>query len=160
MWTLVAAEGEWIGAELPLEPGWRDRFVEVLDAPETTWFVAEADGVVIGGVYVQAMQGIAHLGMAIVDGHRGAGLGRALLDAAIAWAREQNCHKVGLEVWPHNLRARRLYQRAGFVDEGVLRRHYRRRNGELWDAVVMGLVLDVDSPGRPASTADHALKQG
>ena len=46
MWTSVAAEGEWIGAELPLEPGWRDRFVEVLDAPETTWFVAEADGVV------------------------------------------------------------------------------------------------------------------
>jgi len=29
----------------------------------------------------------------------------------------------------------------GFQREGLLRRHYRRRNGELWDTVVMGLPL-------------------
>jgi len=28
-----------------------------------------------------------------------------------------------------------------------MRRHYRRRSGELWDAVIMGLVLDETSPG-------------
>jgi RimJ/RimL family protein N-acetyltransferase len=44
-------------------------------------------------------------------------------------------------VWPHNDRAIALYEKLGFVEEGRLRRHYRRRNGELWDAVVMGLVL-------------------
>jgi RimJ/RimL family protein N-acetyltransferase len=54
-----------------------------------------------------------------------------------------------LEVWPHNARARRLYQSAGFAEEGHLKRHYRRRNGALWDAVVMALILDNDSPGRP-----------
>jgi hypothetical protein len=35
------------------------------------------------------------------------------------------------------------------VEEGRLRRHYRRRNGELWDAVVMGLVFDTTTPGSP-----------
>src|SRR5438132_10638636 len=30
----------------------------------------------------------------------------------------------------------------GFEEEGLLRRQYRRRNGELWDALVMGLLLD------------------
>jgi putative acetyltransferase len=50
-------------------------------------------------------------------------------------------------VWPHNHPARQLYERFGFVEEGRLRRHYRRQNGELWDAIVMGLVLDDSSPG-------------
>jgi len=47
------------------------------------------------------------------------------------------------------VRARRLYERAGFLDEGYLTRHYRRRSGALWDAVVMSLILDEHSPGRP-----------
>ena len=32
-----------------------------------------------------------------------------------------------------------LYERFGFERGGCLRRHYRRRSGELWDAVMMGL---------------------
>jgi RimJ/RimL family protein N-acetyltransferase len=87
--------------------------------------------------------------MAIVEGHRGVGLGRSLLDAAVGWARDRKCHKVALEVWPHNTRARRLYESAGFADEGYLTRHYRRKNAALWDVVVMGLILDQESPGRP-----------
>jgi RimJ/RimL family protein N-acetyltransferase len=35
----------------------------------------------------------------------------------------------------------------GFVEEGYLRRHYRRRNGQLCDAVMMALVLDETSSG-------------
>lgn len=66
----------------------------------------------------------------------------APIDRAIAWARGQGAHKVALQVWPHNEPARRLYERSGFVVEGRLRRHYRRRDGSLWDAVVMGLLLD------------------
>jgi RimJ/RimL family protein N-acetyltransferase len=107
------------------------------------------EGQVVGGVFVVDERGVAHLGMAILDGHRGVGLGRRLLTAAVDWARNRACHKVTLEVWPHNARARRLYKSAGFAEEGHLKRHYRRRNGTLWDAVVMGLILDNDSPGRP-----------
>jgi hypothetical protein len=38
----------------------------------------------------------------------------------------------------------------GFVIEGRLVRHYRRRQTrELWDSVIMSLVLDHTSPGSP-----------
>mgnify|MGYP000948480023 FL=1 len=43
--------------------------------------------------------------------------------------------------------ALRLYEGMGFVQEGYLRRHYPRKTGELWDAVVMGLVLNEETPG-------------
>ncbi len=63
-------------------------------------------------------------------------------------------HKVSLQVWPHNGAARRLYRRLGFEEEGRIRRHYRRRNGQLWDAIIMGMVLDHESPGSPHEDAD------
>jgi RimJ/RimL family protein N-acetyltransferase len=84
-------------------------------------------------------------------GWRGRGEGGALVDAAIQGARELGAHKLALQAWPHNDVALRLYLRHGFVQEGVLRRHYRRHNGELWDAVLMGLVLDETSPGSSLS---------
>jgi ribosomal protein S18 acetylase RimI-like enzyme len=149
LWAAVAAEGEWIGAELPLRSDWGDRFRDAIDAPEMAWFVVEVEGDIVGGLFVRHERGIAHLGMAVLEGRRGVGIGRLLLNAALDWARARGCHKVTLEVWPHNARARRLYESAGFIDEGYLTRHYRRKSGALWDAVAMGLVLDTDSPGRP-----------
>ncbi len=149
VWSAVAAEGEWIGTEMPLDPRWGDRFLAALAREESAWFVADRGEQVVGGVFVDAAHGVAHIGMAIVEGHRGVGLGRSLLDAAVSWARDRGCHKVALEVWPHNTRARKLYEHAGFGDEGYLRRQYRRKNGALWDTVIMGLILDEDSSGRP-----------
>ena len=59
----------------------------------------------------------------------------------ITRARARRAHKIYLHVWPHNKLARRFYEKFGFQEEGYLRKHYRRRNGELWDAVAMGLLL-------------------
>ena len=78
---------------------------------------------------------------------RGRGVGNALLAAAVDWARAAGAHKVSLQMWPHNEAARRLYEKFGFEEEGYLRRHYRRRSGEIWDAVVMGLLLDASPSG-------------
>jgi ribosomal protein S18 acetylase RimI-like enzyme len=81
---------------------------------------------------------VADVGMLIIEGWRGRGIGRALLDAAIDWAATAGAHKMALETWPHNDAAIQLYRRAGFVEEGRKVRHYRRQNGELWDSVLMG----------------------
>jgi ribosomal protein S18 acetylase RimI-like enzyme len=69
-------------------------------------------------------------------------VGTALLAEAVRRARAAGAHKIALQVWPHNAAAIALYERFGFQREGYLRRHYRRRSGELWDAVVMGLPLE------------------
>ncbi len=90
---------------------------------------------------------VASLGMVVDAAWRGRGVGGALVEAAVDWSRRRDAHKLTLQVWPHNSVARRLYRRHGFVEEGLLHRHYRRRNGQLWDAVVMGLVLDDTSSG-------------
>jgi putative acetyltransferase len=143
----VAAEGEWIGAEVPFDrPERIERYAGLLDAAGPTIFVADAGSPggknVVGEITVSvAPFGVADISMMLAGKWRGLGLGKALLDIAIAWARETGAHKMWLEVWPHNTAAISLYRRAGFIEEGRKRRHYRRRNGDLWDALLMGLQL-------------------
>ena len=141
----VAAERRWIGTEPPIDrderrPRWE---AQLNDESTGVSFMAEVDGRMIGclGLHLEPY-GVADLGMFIADDWRGRGVGSALMEAAIAWAKSSPAHKIALSLWPHNEAARALYDKFGFVEEGVLRRHYRRQNGELWDAVVMGLLLD------------------
>jgi ribosomal protein S18 acetylase RimI-like enzyme len=142
----VAGEGLWIGRELPLT---RDElaFFAQVERTDAAVFVVESEGRIVGSLSVDVHGGIAQFGMWVDADHRGHGVGRMLLDACLAWSREQGAHKVSLEVWPHNARAIRLYRSMGFEIEGRKRRQYRRRNGALWDALLMGRVLDDSSPG-------------
>lgn len=147
LWS-VGAEGRWIGTEVPFDRGARRaRLADMLARDDATSFVADAGGSageakVVGNIGVSlASYGVADIGMALLDGWRGQGLGTALLEAGTAWARTAGAHKVALEVWPDNAAALALYRRSGFVEEGRKRRHYRRANGELWDAILMGRHL-------------------
>lgn len=56
--------------------------------------------------------------MWVVPEHRGSGVGRALLDEAVGFARPRNQNGVFLSVTDGNDPARRLYERYGFVDTG------------------------------------------
>ena len=141
----VAAEGRWIGSEAPIDRAARGESMRSsLGDPSTfAGFVADAEGTVVGSIGLSlAPYGVVDLGMAMLDGYRGCGIGTRLLDLGVGWARQVGAHKMALQVWPHNERAIGLYKKAGFTEEGRLVQHYRRRNGELWDAVVMGLLLD------------------
>ncbi len=105
--------------------------------------MADEDGRIVGELGIElSSYGVAEFGMMVDAAARGRGAGSALLSAGIDWAREHGAHKVALQVWPHNAPAIALYEKYGFQKEGLLRRHYRRRNGEQWDAVAMGLLLD------------------
>jgi len=144
LFAAVAEEGRWIAAEGPVDrERRRRRFAEDLQRDNTVMLVADAGGQLVGQLgLVLANYGVADLGMLVADGWRRRGVGSALLRAGIDWARQAGAHKIALQVWPHNRAAIALYERFGFQHEGLLRRHYRRRSGELWDAIVMGLPLD------------------
>jgi RimJ/RimL family protein N-acetyltransferase len=139
----VAAEGRWIAAEPPVDRDRRRRRLgEALEDEHAAVLVAEVGGRVVGELGIElARYGVADLGMLVASGWRGRGIGSALLRSGIEWARQAGAHKIALQVWPHNAAAIALYEKFGFQREGLLRRHYRRRNGELWDAIIMGLPL-------------------
>lgn len=149
LFVAVVDEGRWLGTEGPVDRDAQyERFMLEASSDDAVSLVAVVDDEIVGHARVElAPYKVAALGMMVKAQWRGRGVGGALVRSAIDAARDLGAHKVALQVWPHNTAARRLYLRYGFVEEGVLRRHYPRRNGELWDAVIMGLVLDETSPG-------------
>ncbi|HET6600845.1 MAG TPA: GNAT family N-acetyltransferase [Gaiella sp.] len=94
---------------------------------------------------------VADLGMMVAASHRRRGIGRKLLDEAVAWARGANVEKLELHVFPWNEPALRLYEDFGFEREGLRRRHYVR-NGVAVDALLMAYHL----PSAPESLPSRA----
>ena len=83
-------------------------------------FAAEVDGTPVGLAWVK-MEG-AHASVYqvwVAPEARGRGVGAALLDAAINWARARNAKEVRLDVTSGDGAAARLYRRMGFVDTGA-----------------------------------------
>jgi len=56
----------------------------------------------------------------IEEPYRGQGLGRALLDDAIAWCVETGIDEVCLGVAPRSMRSRRFYEQYGFEEASIL----------------------------------------
>jgi RimJ/RimL family protein N-acetyltransferase len=140
----VAAERRHILTEPPIDrEDRRQRFLEGLQSDDAQLFVAEVGGEIVGDLAVfRRGAGPATIGMAVAAAWRGRGVGTALMQACVKWACEAGVHKLSLEVFPWNEPAIALYRKFGFVEEGRLRKQYRRQDGELWDVVVMGLVLE------------------
>jgi RimJ/RimL family protein N-acetyltransferase len=141
----VAEERRWIASEPPIpRERWREQTLKALDEPLSLVLVAlDSDRRVIGELSAFGRQSRAtDIGMSVAREWRGKGVGTALMQACVDWARERGIHKLALQVWPHNEAALRLYEKFGFQREGLLRRHYRRQSGEEWDVVAMGLLLE------------------
>ena len=81
------------------------------------------------------------LGIGIENGHRGRGLGRRLMQAAIDFARaEPGLEWVDLSVFAHNTGARALYRNLGFAELGQVEDKFRIRDDSITD-VIMALDL-------------------
>jgi RimJ/RimL family protein N-acetyltransferase len=141
----VAAEPEgWLATS----NGWRSATDErrylraVRRYPHAAVLVAEAeDGRVVGRLSIArdqhpASRHVADLGLMVEAAHRRRGIGRALLEAGVEWARSAGVTKLELHVFPWNEAAIALYEDFGFVREGLRRKHYRRGD-EFVDAILM-----------------------
>jgi RimJ/RimL family protein N-acetyltransferase len=114
--------------------------------PDAAVYVAEEDGVVVGRLSVardphQASRHVADLGLMVAASHRRRGIGRALLEQAVDWARETGVRKLELHVFPWNEPAIQLYERFGYERVGLRRDHYRRAD-EYVDAILMAYHVD------------------
>jgi RimJ/RimL family protein N-acetyltransferase len=139
LFAAVAGERIGIASEPPIDLEERTaRFA----ASIAESIVAVVGGQIVGMIHVEVSRhGFGEFGMLVDREWRGRGVGSALLQAAIDWARGQGLHKLCLEVFAHNAAGIALYRKHGFVEEGRRVKQYRRASGELWDSIVMGLPL-------------------
>ena len=137
-WILAAASWRSVGDE-------RRYLRTVQQHRDAAVYVAEDDGRIVGRLSLArdphpASRHVADLGLMVAASHRRRGVGTALLEQAVAWARRSGVRKLELHVFPWNEPALRLYESFGFEREGYRRAHYER-DGELVDAVLMAYLV-------------------
>jgi ribosomal protein S18 acetylase RimI-like enzyme len=84
---------------------------------------------------------VGRLEVMVASRARGAGVGRALVEAAIAACGGVGVRRLSLAVYAHNTRARALYAALGFVEEGQRVGEYRMPDGAFVDDVLMARVV-------------------
>ncbi|HEX9996332.1 MAG TPA: GNAT family N-acetyltransferase [Abditibacterium sp.] len=116
------------------------------DSADHAFFVALVDNAIVGSLGVHspprlALRHSANLGMSVRGNWRNQGIGSALLQRSIEWARMRQVARLSLTVYARNRDAIRFYERFGFEIEG----HHPRmfcKNGEYLEGLTMGLLLD------------------
>jgi diamine N-acetyltransferase len=77
----------------------------------------------------------------------GRGLGRRLLEAILKKAFDEfSAHRIWLDVFTENSRARHVYRSVGFVEEGVLRECVK--HGDTYRSLVLMSMLESEYQGR------------
>jgi RimJ/RimL family protein N-acetyltransferase len=114
--------------------------------PNVAVFVAEAPDGVVGRLSIARDRGpysshVAELGLMVAANSRRRGIGTALMEDAVKWARGSGITKLELTVFPHNEPAISLYRKLGFREEGLLRRRYFIQDRYV-DAMLMARDLD------------------
>ncbi|WKA46915.1 GNAT family N-acetyltransferase [Geobacillus zalihae] len=116
---------------------------KMADDPGKLALLAEHDGEMIGFLDFhngnkRRTKHQGSFGMSVKNGFRGQGIGAALLAALLDWAKENPLiEKVCLEVVADNTNAIRLYQKFGFVEEGVKKKAAKIDDGTYWDLILM-----------------------
>ncbi len=135
----IAREGRWIATEWPFDVRARARTMRdgLLRRWCVGWVAVEERDVIADLTIFDVDAPEPELGMLVAAPYRRRGIGRALLDEAIAWAHANGKTALTLRVFPDNDAARTLYFAAGFVDKVVQRAAIARRDGVALDAILM-----------------------
>jgi diamine N-acetyltransferase len=152
--TLRNARGE----DIPFMAGLELRFSELgfvgtddlpthqqgLTDPDWLYWIIEEQGAPAGHVILRGLKS-AHRSVElkrIVISEPGRGLGRIVLEAVLDKVfHEFKAHRLWLDVFEDNGRARHVYRSAGFVEEGVLR-ECLNQGGRFRSLVVMSVLED------------------
>ena len=146
--AIAAVPGQLVSlpAEL-LDERFAQKIASLAVADNGRYLVAEAGGQLVGHAMLDplplaAVRHVVHLTIAVHPGWQGRGVGRALLEALVSWAREAPAvGKIELHVRASNTKAQALYRTLGFEEVGRWRRRIKVGPDEYLDDVAMDLLV-------------------
>lgn len=100
-----------------------DRLSEIFNVPRGTYFIAEQDGGVIGGAGIYPTDGLGEttcelVKMYLLPTARGKGIGKALMNKCIDFAKTNGYKQIYLETMPELSNAITLYEKFDFKTLG------------------------------------------
>lgn len=113
------------------------------------YIVAEREVIVVGHAFLDPMMMAANshvfqLTIVVHPQYTGGGIGRALLQDLLSWARrDSRVHKIELIVRITNARAIHLYRCLGFIEEGRFHKRVRLPDGDFLDDLAMAWFPEV-----------------
>jgi [ribosomal protein S18]-alanine N-acetyltransferase len=130
--------GEYAFYDADADPGFRAELLDPVKRGDEYWSARGPDGVLEGFVQLSpATGGAGEIGVGLRPDLTGRGLGGAFVAASIELARALGAGRITLAVAAFNLRAIRVYERAGFAETG---RHVRHLAGRDWEFLDMELA--------------------
>lgn len=97
-----------------------DDLFTVFQTPGSAYFIAEANGRIVGGGGIYPTEGLPFatcelVKMYLLKEYRGIGLGKALIERSLAFAKEAGYQQVYLETMPELKQALATYEKFGFT---------------------------------------------
>ena len=117
------------------------------DSEKGIYLVAERDGKIVGHAFLEplhlkAICHVAELSIGVHHGWQEKGIGTALMEELIAWAKQsKTIEKIELNVRASNDRAIALYKKMGFIEEGRLKKRIKINESQYIDDVLMALDI-------------------
>ncbi|MCY6958323.1 GNAT family N-acetyltransferase [Clostridium brassicae] len=116
-------------------------------AVKNVFLVAEIDGKIVGfarceGSKLSRFRHKAEFGICILKGYWGHGIGKVMIENILLCASTAGIKKISLTVVQTNAKAIQLYKKYGFVEEGLLINDRIHKDGNYYNTVIMGKILD------------------
>lgn len=116
---------------------------ESLQNSNSLILVAELNNQIVGLLFFMAQSKkknchTGEFGVSVHPGFQGIGIGRALVETLIKWAKDNiQIEKVFLQVFATNVNAIKLYKDLGFIEEGRHIKAAKQLTGEYTDVIQM-----------------------
>jgi len=115
------------------------------ESEQGIYLVVERKGKIVGHGFLEPLhlKSICHVAQLTIGVHQGwqeKGIGTALLEMLIAWAKQSTTvEKIELNVRASNSRAIALYKKMGFIEEGRLKNRIKVNDSRYIDDILMAL---------------------
>ncbi|KZE64846.1 GNAT family acetyltransferase [Fictibacillus phosphorivorans] len=125
---------------------YKDYITATSQEPNSIMLLATIDSKIIGIATINSSQKertkhVGTLGIVISEKYTGMGLGKALMNELLEWAKQNGItKKISLVTNESNTKAIDLYRKLGFEQEGLLKKDNYIR-GDYQNTIVMGLFL-------------------